>query len=63
MPRLSRSSQSFCACADEPPALAGGSHDQGGSKTLVITLGHKGKFIGVVGVYKTGNPANPCIPL
>ncbi len=30
-----------------------------GSKTQIITLGHKGKFIGVVGVFKTGNPANP----
>ena len=25
----------------------------------MITLGHKGKFIGVVGVYKTGKPAEP----
>ncbi len=45
---------------DEPPALPVEVSTRGGSKTLVITLGHKGKFIGVVGVYKTGNPANPC---
>ena len=45
---------------DEPPALPEEVTTKGGSKTLVITLGHKGKFIGVVGVFKTGNPANPC---
>lgn len=28
-------------------------------KSLVISLGHKGKFIGVVGVWKTGNPQRP----
>jgi hypothetical protein len=45
---------------DEPPAVPVEVTTRGGSKTLVITLGHKGKFIGVVGVFKTGNPANPC---
>jgi hypothetical protein len=44
---------------DEPPAQPLKVTTKGGSRTLVITLGHKGKFIGVVGVYKTGNPANP----
>jgi hypothetical protein len=45
---------------EEPPAVPVEVTTKGGSKTFVITLGHKGKFIGVVGVFKTGNPANPC---
>jgi hypothetical protein len=32
---------------------------KGGGKSLVITVGHKGKFIGVVGVWKTGKNAEP----
>jgi hypothetical protein len=30
-----------------------------GRKTLVAALGHKGKNIGVVGVFRSGNPARP----
>jgi hypothetical protein len=30
-----------------------------GRTSLVITLGHKGKFVGVVGVWKTGKPGDP----
>jgi hypothetical protein len=29
------------------------------TKSLVVSLGKKGKFVGVVGVWKTGNPARP----
>jgi hypothetical protein len=51
----------LCLCdEDEPPMVPVEVTTRGGSKTLVITMGHKGKFIGVVGVFKTGNPANPC---
>jgi hypothetical protein len=50
----------LCLCEeDEPPLEPLVVTTKGGSKTLVITLGHKGKFIGAIGVFKTGNPANP----
>ena len=45
---------------DEPPAnpvLV--EHGAGKGQTLVARLGHKGKYVGLVGVYKTDNPAQP----
>jgi hypothetical protein len=49
-----------CLCdEDEPPALPEEVKHPTGKKTLVITLGHKGKFIGAVGVFKTSNPGDP----
>jgi hypothetical protein len=29
------------------------------SKSLIVRLGHKGKYVGVLGVYRTGNPSQP----
>jgi hypothetical protein len=40
--------------SDEPPSES----DTIGN-TLLATIGHKGKHVGVVGVYKTGNPKKP----
>jgi hypothetical protein len=40
---------------DEPPSKA----DQAGNTMIVPGLGHKGKNIGVVGVWRTGNAAKP----
>lgn len=49
-----------CATSDdEPPARPTEVTNRAGGKSLLISLGHKGKFIGVVGVWKTGNPARP----
>jgi hypothetical protein len=39
---------------DTPPARA----DQAG-KTLIVRVGHRGRYLGVVGAYSTGNPAKP----
>jgi hypothetical protein len=47
---------------DEPPALpltVTHPDPQVKSQTLVVTLGHKAKYVGVVGVYRTGKPAPP----
>ncbi|MFO0925433.1 MAG: multiheme c-type cytochrome [Gemmataceae bacterium] len=43
---------------DEPPARPVEVATARG-KSLVISLGHKGKFVGVVGVWKTGDPQRP----
>jgi hypothetical protein len=49
----------LCVCEeDDPPARPVEVHTTRGV-TLVITLGRKCKFVGVVGVWKTGNPAQP----
>jgi Cytochrome c554 and c-prime len=41
---------------DEPP---GAPLLANRNKTMIITLGHKGKYVGVVGVFKTGNKDEP----
>jgi nitrate reductase cytochrome c-type subunit len=30
-----------------------------GAKTMLVSVGHKGKYVGVVGVFRTGNAAQP----
>ncbi len=50
----------LCLCEeDQPPSQPTVVTHRDGSKSLLITLGHKGKFIGVVGVYKTGKAGEP----
>jgi hypothetical protein len=44
---------------DEPPLRPYEVTRKGGGKTLLLTPGHKGKFVCVVGVWKTGKPAEP----
>ncbi len=44
---------------DEPPSKPHEVEHTGGKKSLVITVGHKGKFVGLVGVWKTGKPGQP----
>jgi hypothetical protein len=44
---------------DEPPSRPHVVEHRDGRRTLVITLGHKGKFVGVVGVWKTGKRTDP----
>jgi hypothetical protein len=44
---------------DEPPALPFKVTAKGGTTGLVIQVGRRGKFLGVVGVYRTGNPSRP----
>ena len=44
---------------DQPPARPLEVINRIGAKSQVIALGHKGKYIGVVGVYKTGNAGQP----
>jgi hypothetical protein len=39
--------------ADEPEAKPILVEHKGSGKTMIVTLGHKGKYVGVVGVYKT----------
>jgi hypothetical protein len=60
------------ACSDSFPnyqilVALSGEHDEPpgqplavrGGQSIIVTLGHKGKYVGVVGVYKTGKPAAP----
>src|SRR5262249_36888878 len=44
---------------DDPSMLPVKVTTKAGSDSLLITVGHKGKFIGVVGVWKTGDPKAP----
>jgi hypothetical protein len=44
---------------DEPPSRPRKIPHKDGRESLVITLGRKGKFIGVVGVYLTGDAKKP----
>jgi hypothetical protein len=44
---------------DDPPSNPLYVTHKGGAKSLVIHLGRKGKFLGVVGVYKTGKAERP----
>ena len=44
---------------DEPPGEPLLVDHKGGGKSIIVTLGHKSKYIGVVGVYKTGKPQVP----
>lgn len=45
--------------SDEPAANPVVVAHQDGKKTMVVSLGHKGKYVGVVGVSRTNNPAKP----
>jgi len=45
--------------SDEPagnPILV---HHKSGRSTMIVSLGHKSKYVGVVGVSRSGRPANP----
>jgi len=44
---------------DEPPSRPTTVKTRTGSESLVVSMGRKGKFIGVIGVYRTGKPAQP----
>jgi hypothetical protein len=45
---------------DEPPANPTEiKNPRTGAQTLIVSLGHKGKYVGALGVYRTGNPAQP----
>jgi hypothetical protein len=44
---------------DDPPARPIEVTTKTGSRSWVITVGTKGKFLGMVGVWKTGKPATP----
>jgi hypothetical protein len=45
---------------DEPPANPTIVDQPGGQgQTFVLSLGHKGKYVGALGVYRTNNPAQP----
>ena len=44
---------------DEAPARPVTMKSKTGSETLIVSLGRKGKFIGVIGVYKTGKANKP----
>ena len=44
---------------DEAPSRPVVVRSKTGAETLIVSLGRKGKFIGVIGVYKTGNAAQP----
>jgi len=46
--------------AEEPPATPTVvTNPRSGVKSLVISLGHKSRYVGVVGVYRTGKPEQP----
>jgi hypothetical protein len=45
--------------SDEPPALPREIKHDGKPSTWVFQVGHKGKNVGVVGVWRTGNKARP----
>lgn len=47
---------------DEPPGLptpVGLRPGTNQAKTLIISVGHKGRYVGVVGLFRTNNPASP----
>jgi hypothetical protein len=44
---------------DDPPLRPVEVKTKNGSTSLVITVGHKGKFVGVVGVWQTGKKESP----
>ena len=44
---------------DEPPGTPIKVEHEGGGSSIVVTLGHKCKYVGVVGVFKTGNKNAP----
>jgi hypothetical protein len=47
---------------DEPPGLptpVGQRPGTNQAKTLIVSVGHKGRYVGVMGVFPTNNPANP----
>lgn len=44
---------------DDPPASPIEVTTKSGSKSLLINVGRKGKYVGVVGVWKTGNAQQP----
>jgi hypothetical protein len=44
---------------DEAPSRPVVVKHKTGGETMIVSLGRKGKFIGVIGVYKTGNAARP----
>jgi hypothetical protein len=44
---------------DEPPVNPLSVTHRDGTKTTIVSLGHKAKFVGVVGVWRTGKASNP----
>ncbi len=44
---------------DDPPARPLDVKTRNGTTSQIILLGHKGKHLGVVGIWKTGKPAEP----
>ncbi|MFO0840802.1 MAG: multiheme c-type cytochrome [Gemmataceae bacterium] len=45
--------------SDDPPLRPYEVENKAGGKSLIVTLGKKGRHVGVFGVWKTGNPAKP----
>ena len=48
----------LCLSKEDDPPLGTEFADKN-QETLIVRLGHKAKYVGVVGVFKTGNPAKP----
>jgi hypothetical protein len=44
---------------DEPSANPVVVNHENKNQSLIIRMGTKGKYVGILGVYKTGNPAQP----
>ncbi|HKI38627.1 MAG TPA: multiheme c-type cytochrome [Gemmataceae bacterium] len=49
----------LCVDVDEPPQRQIVVNHPGGRETFIVRVGHKGKYVGLVGVYATGKPGNP----
>lgn len=44
---------------DEPPANPTVTTLKNGQQSMIFSLGHKGKYIGALGIYRTGRPEQP----